>query len=265
MALSRSYFFILAIIFYIYTSYVECANFNVSDINGGGGWQQAGATFYGPPGGGGSTGGACGYQNAVEQGVFNALVTAGGASLFKGGKGCGACYQVKCTSNPACSGYPITVTVTDECPGGPCAAEPVHFDLSGKAMAYMAKPGQGGRLHAAGVVQIQYRKTNCFYPKTKLTFKIDAGDNPYYFAVLISYVSKDGELGMVEVQQAGSNVWQRMDESIGAVWKINVPTGIKGPLSLRLTSLESKKSIIAYNVIPSQFGPGQTFVTNVNF
>lgn len=68
-------------------------------------------------------------------------------------------FQVKCTQNAACSGKPVTVMITDECPG--CALQSVHFDLSGTAFGSMSNPGQANILRNAGQLNVQYRRYIC--------------------------------------------------------------------------------------------------------
>ncbi|KAI3470520.1 hypothetical protein Pfo_027183 [Paulownia fortunei] len=221
-----------------------------------GNFSPAVATWYGGPTGAGS-GGACGFANDVAYPPYNGLISAGNNYLFKSGKGCGSCYKVKCTQHPSCSGYPITVTITDECPGA-CNNDAVHFDLSGKAFGYLAKPGQADTLRNAGRINIQYKRVPCHY-KASITFKIDTGSNPYYLAFAIEFVSGDGDIGSVELLSSNSNGWLAMQQSWGATWKVGLPIGIRGPYSVRVTTIESRRKIVATNVIPANWAPGQYY------
>ncbi|XP_042511710.1 putative expansin-B2 [Macadamia integrifolia] len=237
-------------------------HFNVSKIQSR--WSPAGATWYGSPTGDGSEGGACGYGSVVGQHPFSSMVSAGGSSLFKSGKGCGSCYQVRCTKNAACLGNPVTVVITDECPG--CVSESVHFDMSGTAFGSMAKQGQAYQLRNAGRLQIQYQRVQCHYPGVNLAFHVDSGSNNYYFATVIEYQDGDGEIRTVELQQAQrKDEWLPMQQSWGAVWKLNSGSELKPPFSLRATSLESGKTVVAINVIPVGWHPGATYRSVVNF
>ncbi|CAM8974386.1 unnamed protein product [Rhodiola kirilowii] len=160
-------------------------------------WTPAVATWYGEQAdqGFGSDDGACGYGADVGDFPFSAMVSAGSPSLFLSGKGCGNCYQVRCTTNNACSGSPVSVVITDSCTDETCASNATdHFDLSGIAFEALANSGQIDELLKAGSIQIEYQKVECSYPGTPLTFKIGSDSNSSNFSVLIEYVPGDGDL-----------------------------------------------------------------------
>lgn len=231
-------------------------------------WAPGGASWYGSPNGAGSDGGACGYGRAVGQAPFSGFIAAGGPSLYKSGKGCGACYQVKCTNNAACSGKPVTVVITDECQGGPSVSESVHFDLSGTAFGAMAIFGKKDQLRNAGVLQIQYTRVACNYPGTNVAFHVDQGSNPHYFAVIVEFKDGDSDLSKVDLHESStlsnSGSWVTMQKSWGADWKLDSGYPLQAPFSLRLTS-DSGKTLVAKNVIPTGWQPGATYRSLINF
>ncbi|KAE8817290.1 Expansin-B11 [Hordeum vulgare] len=234
---------------------------------GSGGWSAGGATYYGAPDGDGSDGGACGYQSAVGNRPFSSMIAAGNPSLYRGGKGCGACYEVKCTGNQACSGQPATVVITDECPGGAaCLGEAAHFDMSGTSMGAMAKPGMADKLRASGIVKIQYKRVPCKYPGMNIAFKVDQGSNPFYLEVLIEFEDDDGDLNTVDLMEANCGTWTPMVQNWGALYRLNSNTGkpLRGPFSLRLTS-DSGRKLVVNNVIPVSWKAGATYRSLVNY
>ncbi|KAJ7523956.1 hypothetical protein O6H91_18G070100 [Diphasiastrum complanatum] len=131
----------------------------IVDLNAGhdAQWEPATATWYGSPNGAGTDGGACGY-GSLPGTPYGLDVTAGSPVLFKDGKGCGSCYRVKCMDGTLCSNNPVTVVITDECPGGYCASGRTHFDLSGTAFSQMADPGLSQALLNSGAVQVLYER-----------------------------------------------------------------------------------------------------------
>ncbi|RRT60954.1 hypothetical protein B296_00044581, partial [Ensete ventricosum] len=109
------------------------------------------------------------------------------------------------------------------------------------------------------------RRVPCKYTGVNVAFKMDAGSNPYYFAVVIEFEDGDGDLSAVDVQQAGSGSWMPTQQLWGAVWKLNSGSPLQAPLSIRLTSGQSGKTLVATNVIPVDWKPGATYYSLVNF
>ncbi|KAL3839413.1 hypothetical protein ACJIZ3_024004 [Penstemon smallii] len=199
-------------------------------------------------------GGACGLDNDVANAPYYGLIAAGNQKIFKHGNGCG--------TYPSCSGRPITVTITDECPGA-CNNQPFHFDLNGKAFGYLAKRGHDYALRKMRIIDVEYKRVPCHY-KANIAFKIDIGSNPYYVAFAVENVNIDGDLASISIKPWNGN-WLAMKQSWGATWMVGIPIGIKGPFIVTITTIESRRLITAYNVIPANWAPGKQYYSKVNF
>ncbi|OEL38362.1 Expansin-B7 [Dichanthelium oligosanthes] len=235
-----------------------------------GGWLNARATWYGAPNGAGppDNGGACGFKR-VNLPPFSAMTSCGNQPLFKDGKGCGSCYQVRCFAHPACSGVPETVIITD------MNYYPValyHFDLSGTAFGAMAMGGRNDELRHAGIIDIQFKRVPCRYPGLTVAFNVEHGSNPNYLAVLVEYEDGDGDVVQVDLMESRAEgggggptgVWEPMRESWGSIWRMDTRRPLRGPFSLRITN-ESGRTLVAEQVIPADWRPNNVYRSIVQF
>ncbi|XP_073274889.1 expansin-B6-like isoform X1 [Primulina huaijiensis] len=283
MFINRS-FSVTVIVMIVISMSQHCFCQNPKSLNSSmaNGFSPAVATWYGSPTGSGS-GGACGFADDVATAPYNGMISAGNDNIFKSGKGCGSCYQVRCNKHPSCSTSPITLTITDQCPGA-CNNVPYHFDLSGKAFGLLAKHGQEDALRKAGIIDIEFQRyinlsrfqhlefifqytffsfrVPCSY-KSNIVFKIDMGSNRNYLAFAVEYVNSDGDLGAVELSPSNSKPIA-MKQSWGATWETGIPEGVKGPYSVKITTIESRRSVVARNVIPVDWAPGKYYHASVN-
>ncbi|AQL09461.1 Expansin-like A2 [Zea mays] len=97
-------------------------------------------------------GGSCGY--GTEAASFSAgLLAAAGPALYRGGAGCGACFQVRCKDRKLCGAAGARVVVTDR-----ARTNGTDLVLSSTAFAAMARPGMARRLAGLRAVDIEYKR-----------------------------------------------------------------------------------------------------------
>ncbi|CAN6283968.1 unnamed protein product [Urochloa humidicola] len=228
------------------------------------GWLPAKATWYGAPTGAGpdDNGGACGFKH-TNQYPFSSMTSCGNEPIFKDGKGCGSCYQIRClkSNHPACSGVPQTVVITDM---NYYPVAKYHFDLSGTAFGAMANPGLNDKLRHAGIIDMQFRRIPCNFPGLTINFVVQHGSNPMYLAVLVEFEDKDGDVVQVDIMQHDSGYWEPMHESWGSIWRIDPNRPLKGPYSLRITN-ESGRKLVAKDIIPDNYIPDTNYRSYVQY
>ncbi|KAJ6349002.1 hypothetical protein OIU77_006564 [Salix suchowensis] len=169
--------------------------------------------------------GACGYGSLVDVKPLRARVGAVSPVLFKNGEGCGACY---------------------------------------KPFGRMAISGENGLLRNRGILPVIYRRTPCKYPGKNIAFHVNEGSTDYWLSLLVEFEDGDGDVGSMHIREAGGTEWLEMTHVWGANWCI-VRGPLKGPFSVKLTTLATGRTLSAREVIPRNWAPKATYTSRLNF
>ncbi|XP_054825716.1 expansin-like B1 [Prosopis cineraria] len=191
------------------------------------GFTDSRATFYSTSDGYGTSTGACGYGDYGR--TVNHGRVAGVAGLWRGGAGCGACYQVRCKNSRLCDNYGTMVVATDY-----GAGDRTDFIMSPNGFSKLGRnPSASAELKKYGVVDVEYRRVPCTYAGYNVRIKIhESSRYPDYLALVILYVPGMNDVTAVEIYDNDRNEWMPMRRVYGAVFDIvGAPSG---PLSLRL-------------------------------
>ncbi|KAL5973804.1 hypothetical protein ACLOJK_030461 [Asimina triloba] len=223
------------------------------------------AAYYGSKDGLGTPTGACGYGE-FGRNVYGGNVAAV-SKLFKGGVGCGACYQVKCTNPKLCTKDGVEIMVTDH-----GASDNTDFILSTHGFSSMAYQNKAKQLLAYGVVDIIVTwvyvvgvlRVPCKFPGHNLMVKVHESSRfPDYLAIIFIFQAGERDISAVELWQEDYKKWVAMRRAFGGVWDISTPP--KGPLKLRVLASEDgkKKWVELKKVIPKMWKPGMAYDSGI--
>jgi hypothetical protein len=99
-----------------------------------------------------------------------------------------------------------------------------------------------------------------------VTFHVEKGSNPVYFAVLVEYEDGDGDVDVVQVDlmEGNSGSWTPMRESWGSIWRLDSNHRLTAPFSLSITN-ESGKTLVANKVIPENWAPNTYYRSIIQY
>lgn len=246
------------------------------------------------------TGGACGYGNLYSTG-YGTRTAALSTALFNNGAACGQCYKIVCdykTDPRWCKkGVSVTITATNFCPpnfaqanddGGWCNPPLQHFDMAQPAWEKIG-------IYRGGIIPVLMQRSFIFtriFSNLFLFFRLLINYNhigfwwilnwyfrvpckkhggvrftingrDYFELVLISNVGGAGSIQSVQVKGSSNGKWVPMSRNWGSNWQSN--SYLNGQsLSFMVTTFDGVTKTFS-NIVPSNWGFGQTFSSPVQF
>ncbi|KAI4980751.1 hypothetical protein ZWY2020_021236 [Hordeum vulgare] len=107
-------------------------------------------------------------------------------------------------------------------------------------------------------------RTPCKYRGKNIAFRVVEGSTSFWLSLLVEFEDGDGDIGSMQLKQAKSTDWQDMKHIWGATWSVT-PGPLVGPFSIRVTTLTTKKTLSAQDVIPRNWTPKATYTSRLNF